>query len=72
MSCPSTRAGRKPSLCELIQQRVVLALPPAHDRGQHEKPRALFECHQTVDDLLGALAGDGRPHFGQCGIPIRA
>ena len=41
---------------EILEQRVVLALAPAHDRGEHLEPGPLREQQDAVDDLLRRLA----------------
>ena len=46
---------------ELVEERVVLPLRPAHDRRQHLEPRAVGQLQHPVDDLLRRLAGDELP-----------
>ncbi len=41
---------------EVLEQRVVLALAPSHDGGEHLEARALGEQQDAVDDLLRRLA----------------
>ena len=41
---------------EVFEQRVVLALATAHDRGQHLEARPLREEEDAVNDLLRRLA----------------
>ena len=40
---------------EVLEQGVVLALAPTHDRGEHLEAGALGQQHDAVDDLLGGL-----------------
>ncbi len=48
-------------LLELGEFLAVLALPPARDRRQEIKPRALGESEHAVDHLAHGLALDGQP-----------
>ena len=43
---------------QLGQLLAVLALAAAHDRRHDHEPRALFQAHDLVDDLLRRLRGD--------------
>ena len=54
------------------EQRVVRALAAPHDRRQHLEAGAVGQLEDAVDDLLGRLARDPVPSFGQCGTPMRA
>ena len=54
---------------ELLEELAVLALAPAHDRGDHAEASALFEFAHLVDDLLHALPEDGPPALGAVRVP---
>ncbi len=43
---------------QLAQQLAVLALAPAHHRGEHLEPGAVLELEHPVHDLLRGLPGD--------------
>ena len=43
---------------QVAEQLAVLALAPAHHRGQHLEPGALVQLQHPVDDLLRALPRD--------------
>ena len=55
-----------------LEDLLVLPLAPADDRGEDVHPRPLGQGRDAVDDLLGHCEAISRPHFGQCGRPIRA
>ena len=58
---------------EIFEQRVVVALAAAHDRGQHLEPGALGQQQDAVDDLLRRLAlQTACRRSGQCCTPMRA
>ena len=44
---------------QLLEELAVLALAPAHDRGDDAEARARLELADVVDDLLHALPRDG-------------
>ena len=49
---------------KLVNEVLVLALAPAHDRGEDLEARALVHRAHTIDDLLGRLRLDAGPTFG--------
>ena len=57
-SSPSTFDAREALGAQLLEQLLVLALAPAHDRRQDHELRALGQRHDLVDDLLGRLRRD--------------
>ena len=48
-------------LGQVVEERAVLALAAAHDRGQDLEAGALGQLEDAVDDLLGGLAGHRAP-----------
>ena len=50
--------AREALRAQLLEELAVLALAPAHDRGEHHELGALRQRHHLVDDLLGGLRLD--------------
>ena len=50
----------EPLARQVGEQRLVVALSPAHDRCEHLEPRAVGQLEDAVDDLLRSLAFDPR------------
>jgi hypothetical protein len=46
-------------LGEFLEEPAVLALPPPHDRREHQKARPLRQLHDLLDHLLRRRGGDG-------------
>ena len=53
--------SREPLAPQVLQQLLVLAFAPPHDRGKHLEPGPLGKLHHLVDDLLRGLAPDRPP-----------
>ena len=49
---------REALLCQVVEERRVLALAAPHDRSKNLEPGAFGQVAQAIDDLLGALASD--------------
>jgi hypothetical protein len=54
---------------QVLQQRLVLAFPAPHHRGQHLEPGPLLQLQHPVDDLGGGLAGHRGAVLGAVGHP---
>ncbi len=55
-------------LGQVVEQRAVLALAAAHDRGHHLEPGPLGQLEDPVDDLLGGLARHRAAAGGAMGV----
>ena len=49
---------------KLVDEVLVLALAPAHNRGEDLEARALIHRANAIDDLLGCLRLNASPTFG--------
>ena len=57
----------EPVPCEVLEELLVLALPPLDHGGEHLEAGALVDLEDPVDDLLRRLAGHGRSVVGTVG-----